>query len=80
MATKARKRTTHSDLANLLDDLAIRLEAIPAGFGVSDGSTLKLVRDAATVIYDQDVRIDGLNVAVRDSITTLRDALARTPR
>lgn len=61
-----RKRTTHSDLADLLDILAAKLEPIPQGYLVSDPSTLRLLTDAARIIYEQDQRIGELTVALRE--------------
>ncbi len=59
-------RTTHSDLALLLEQFTAKLQAVPAGYCVSDTSTLKLITDAARVLVEQDNRINELTVALRE--------------
>jgi hypothetical protein len=61
-----RRRTTHSDLATLLEQLAGKLSAIPAGYCVSDASTMRLLTDAARIICEQDERIGELTTALRE--------------
>jgi hypothetical protein len=59
-------RTTHSDLAVLLEDLAAKLAKIPAGYCVSDASTLLIVTDSARILREQDQRIAELTIALRE--------------
>jgi hypothetical protein len=54
-----RKRSTHSDLADLLDALALKLALVPPNYCVSDASSLKLLTDEARILYEQDLRIDA---------------------
>jgi len=58
-------RTTHSDLAGLLEILAEKLAAIPAGFLVGDASTRNLLTDTARILVEQDNKIDAMRVALR---------------
>ena len=60
------KRTTHSDLARLIEDHADRLKKVPAGYLVSDASTLRLLRDTARILVEQDQRIDSLTIGLRE--------------
>jgi hypothetical protein len=59
-------RTTHSDLAVLLADLASKLAKIPPYYLVSDASSLLLVTDAARILVEQDKRIAELTIALRE--------------
>ena len=61
------ERTTHSDLARCLNDIAARLEKVPSGYLVSDAGTLSCVRDAAIALVLQDKKIGELTVALRES-------------
>ena len=58
-------RTTHSDLAVLLEQFAEKLTKVPPGYCVSDMATLLLLHDAARILREQDARIDELTVALR---------------
>lgn len=58
-------RTTHSDLSQLILDIADRLERVPAGYLVSDGGTLHNLRSAAKALVEQDQRIETLTVETR---------------
>jgi len=60
-----RPRSTHSELAAILDAIAGRLEKVPAGYCVSDGGTLRALHDAAAALCAQDARIAELTVALR---------------
>ena len=60
------KRTTHSDLAELIELLAKKLGKIPQGYCVSDASTLRLLIDAARILREQDDRIDQLTIGLRE--------------
>ena len=59
------QRTTHSDLAALLEDLAAKLAKIPQGYCVSDPSTLCLLTDGARILREQDQRIGELTIGLR---------------
>jgi len=59
-------RTTHSDLATLVEQLATKLAGVPQGYCVSDASTLRLLTDAARILREQDARIDELTVGLRE--------------
>ncbi|SRR6266576_5071736 len=59
-------RTTHSDLATLLEDLAVKLAKVPSGFCVSDASTLLLLMDAARILREQDGKVAELTIALRE--------------
>ena len=61
------KRTTHSDLARCLNDIAERLEKVPSGYLVSDAGTLSCVRDAASALVRQDEQISDLTVTLREA-------------
>ncbi len=61
-----RPRSTHSDLATLIEDHAERLRAIPAGYCVSDAATLACLRDIARIVCEQDTRIGELTIALRE--------------
>jgi hypothetical protein len=72
------KRTTHSDLAQLLVDLSEKLKRVPEGYCVSDPSSLRLITDAARILVEQDQRIDDFTVAARESTDdAMRKLLAR---
>jgi hypothetical protein len=71
-------RTTHSDMATLLTDLARRLESVPPGYMASDQSTIRLLNDAARILVEQDTRIVEFTMAARDSSDpAMRKLLAR---
>jgi hypothetical protein len=72
-----RKRSTHSDLADLLDVLALKLALVPPSYCVSDASSLKLLTDAARILHEQDLRIDAQNVALRNIAEGTIDLAAR---
>jgi hypothetical protein len=59
-------RTTHSDLATLLELLAGKLAKIPQGYCVSDASSLRLLTDSARILREQDARIDELTIGLRE--------------
>ncbi len=58
-------RTTHSDLAAIVEAHAKNLAKVPAGYLVSDASTIKCLNDAARILREQDLRIGELTVAAR---------------
>ena len=60
-----RPRSTHSELAGILDRLADKLEAVPAGYCVSDGSTRQALTDAAAALCEMDARIAEMTVCLR---------------
>ena len=65
--SKTRPRSTHSDLATLLEMLATKLATtVPPGYCVSDASTVKLLNDAARILCEQDTRIGELTIALRE--------------
>ena len=68
-------RTTHSDLARLLNDLAAKLSQVPQIYCVSDPSTIRLLTDAAEILIKQDHRIDAFTVAARESKVPALQAL-----
>ena len=59
-------RTTHSDLATLLDIYRAKIAAVPAGYCVSDAASLRLLEDTARILREQDARIDELTVGLRE--------------
>jgi len=59
-------RTTHSDLAELIEMLAEKLAKVPQGYCVSDASSLRLLTDGARILREQDARIDELTAALRE--------------
>lgn len=59
------KRTTHSDLAELVLIIAKKLEAVPAHYLVNDPNTLRILTDAASILIEQDNRIVECVVALR---------------
>ncbi len=61
-----RERTTHSDLAAIVEAHADRLSTVPAGYCVSDASTLCCLRDIARIVCEQDKRIGELTIALRE--------------
>ena len=61
-----KRRSTHSDLATLLEILAGKLAAIPEGYLVSDASTRRLLTDAARILVEQDERIGKLTMSLAD--------------
>lgn len=63
---KKHPRTTHSDLAELLELFAKKLKDIPAGYCVSDANSLRLLTDAANALRKQDARVDELTIALRE--------------
>lgn len=62
-------RTTHSDLAKLLEDCAEKLKTVPEGYCVSDPSSLRVITDAARLLVEQDRRIELLTVGLREMNT-----------
>lgn len=69
-----KQRTTHSDLADIILAHRERLKAIPAGYCVSDASTLKCLEDIARIVVEQDERIGAFTIALR--ATGNREAIA----
>ncbi|HUS55555.1 MAG TPA: hypothetical protein VMY41_16305 [Thermohalobaculum sp.] len=65
MATK-HPRTTHSDLAAILEAHTAALTKVPAGYCVSDAGTMRCLADAARILREQDLRIGELTVALRE--------------
>ena len=61
-----RPRTTHSDLAGILEAHVKNLAKVPAVYCVSDASTVRCLLDAARILCEQDARIDELTVALRE--------------
>lgn len=61
-----RKRTTHSDLAAIIEAHVAALAKVPAGYLVSDASTLKCLADAARILCEQDERISELTIGLRE--------------
>lgn len=61
-----RPRTTHSDLAAIIEAHADRLATVPAGYCVSDASTIRCLLDIARIVCEQDTRIGELTVALRE--------------
>jgi hypothetical protein len=69
-------RTTHSDLATLLQGLAAKLETVPVYYLVSDPSTLRLVTDAARILIEQDNQIAEMTAGLRELGRPARKYLA----
>lgn len=62
------ERTTYSDLARCLNDIADRLKTtVPPLYMVSDGGTLSCIRDAATALVEQDRKIGQLTIELREA-------------
>ena len=61
-----RQRTTHSDLAAIIEAHAVKLATVPAGYCVSDASTVRCLNDIARIVVEQDERIGVLTVALRE--------------
>jgi len=59
-------RTTHSDLAKIIEAHVGNLTNVPLVYCVSDASTVKCLNDAARILREQDARIDELTVALRE--------------
>lgn len=58
-------RTTHSDLAKILADIAHNMAGAPNHVLCCDASSRAMVRDAARILVEQDKRIEELTVALR---------------
>jgi protein subunit release factor A len=65
-------------MAKLLTDHAARLQSVPAGYMVSDQSTIRLLNDAARALVEQDARLAEFTIAARGSTDqSMRRLLAR---
>lgn len=59
-------RSTHSDLAAIIEAHAKSLAKVPAAYMVSDASTIKCLNDAANILRAQDQRIGELTIGMRE--------------
>ena len=60
-----RKRTSHSDLANIVDKVAADLSKLPTTYIVGHPTNINALQTAAEVLYQQDLRIEQLELALQ---------------